>query len=267
MIIELTEKLIQDAFSKTGIDKKYYPQYEAEAKRCYAALQKADPDDEGSTENDNNVKASIDNTNEYIVFYVSEIEKGHSHAWSNTYAHHSVWGEDDYWIVQYTLESLEVNDRNKEFEIHANSIIEDPIFVNRYKDLFGQGIVYSCEKAKEYCQAYHKCIGNGKSEIYAHAYAEAVNEGMIEIYCDIYAEAYELAITHGEDDSASDDFGRFCINAADNSILMLHDFSKKFTKDWQKEFFIRLICNDYEKDYKRPMDNSLLEEIRKELYK
>ena len=67
MIVELTEKLIQDAFSKTGIDKKYYPQYEAETKRCYAALQNADPDDEESTENDNNVKARIDNTNEYIV--------------------------------------------------------------------------------------------------------------------------------------------------------------------------------------------------------
>ena len=67
MIVELTEKLIQDAFSKTGIDKKYFPQYEAETKRCYAALQNADPDDEESTENDNNVKARIDNTNEYIV--------------------------------------------------------------------------------------------------------------------------------------------------------------------------------------------------------
>ena len=267
MIIELTEKLIQDAFSKTGIDKKYYPQYEAEAKRCYAALQKVDPDDEGSTENDNNVKASIDNTNEYIVFYVSEIEKGHSHAWSNGYAHYSVLGENDYWIVQYTLESLEVNERDKEFEIHANSIVKDPIFVNRFKDLFGQGIADSREKAVDYCRVYHECIEKGKSLVYAHAYAEALNEDMIEFYCDIYAEAYALAITQGEDDSASDDFGRFCSNAADNSILMLHDFSKKFTKGWQKEFFIRLICNDYEKDYKRPMDNSLLEEIRKELYK
>ena len=271
MIIELTEKLIQDAFSKTGIDKKYYPQYEAEAKRCYAALQKADPDDEGSTENDNNVKASIDNTNEYIVFYVSEIEKGHSHAWSNGYAHNSVWGEDDYRIVQYTLESLEDNEKETEFEIYATSLSEDPLFVNRFKFLFAQSDPdlhkKALEKAEEYCRVYHECIEKGKSLVYAHAYAEAVNEDMIEFYCDIYAEAYELAITHGEDDSASDDFGRFCSNAADNSILMLHDFSKKFTKDWQKEFFIRLICNDYEKDYKRPMDNSLLEEIRKELYK
>ena len=112
-------------FSKTGIDKKYYPQYEAEVKRCYAALQKNTPDDEESTEYDNNVKASIDNTNEYISFYVSEIEKGHSHAWSNTYAHHSVWGEDNYWIVQYTLESLEVNDKDKEFEIHVCFIYID----------------------------------------------------------------------------------------------------------------------------------------------
>ena len=271
MIVELTEKLIQDAFSKTGIDKKYYPQYEAEAKRCYAALQMADPDDEESTENDNNVKASVDNTNEYIVFYVSEIEKGHSHAWSNTYAHHSVWGEDDYWIVQYTLESLEDDEKETEFEIYATSLSKDPLFVNRFKYLFAQSDPdlheKALEKAEEYCRAYHKCIGEGKSEIYAHAYADALNKDLIECYCAIYAEAYELAIKHGEDDSTSDDFGSFCSNAADNSILMLQDFSKKFTKDWQKEFFVQLICKDYEKDYKRPMDNSLLEEIRKELYK
>ena len=39
MITELTDKLIQDAFAETGIDPKYYPQYEAEVKRRYKALQ------------------------------------------------------------------------------------------------------------------------------------------------------------------------------------------------------------------------------------
>ena len=151
----------------------------------------------------------------------------------------------------------------------ATSLNKDPLLVNRFKYLFAQSDPdlheKALEKAEEYCRAYHKCIGEGKSEIYAHAYADALNKDLIECYCAIYAEAYELAIKHGEDDADSYSFGVFCSDAADRSILMVRDFSKEFTKDWQKEFFIQLISREYERDYRRPMDNSLLEEIRKEL--
>ena len=68
MIVELTEKMIQDAFAKTGIDQKYYPQYEAEVKRRYKELQEEDPDYEESPDKDN-AHVSIDLTNEYIVYY------------------------------------------------------------------------------------------------------------------------------------------------------------------------------------------------------
>ena len=46
MIVELTEKMIQDAFAKTGVDQKYYPQYEAEAKRLYKDHLEDEPDDD-----------------------------------------------------------------------------------------------------------------------------------------------------------------------------------------------------------------------------
>ena len=43
-MIQLTDQLIKDSFIKTGVDSKYYPQYETEAKRRYESLQKDEPD-------------------------------------------------------------------------------------------------------------------------------------------------------------------------------------------------------------------------------
>ena len=50
----LTDAMIHNSFEKTGIDMKYFAVYEAEAKRCFQSLQGDCPDDEATTEDDNN---------------------------------------------------------------------------------------------------------------------------------------------------------------------------------------------------------------------
>ena len=265
MIVELTENMIQDAFAKTGIDQKYYPQYEAEVKRRYKALQEDDPDYEESPDKDN-AHISIELTNEYIVYYVAEIEKGHCQQWANLYAFYSVSRENEYWIVRYALDAIEKNERDKELDIHAKSINTDPIFVDRYIFLFDLGEPDVKEKAEDYCRAYHKCIELGKSEIYAHAYADVVNEDYYEEFCEIYAEAYEVATNHGQDDTEAYWFGEFCTDAADQGYwLKLDSFNKEFKEDWQKEFYMLLIKRELEQEEKRPLTAREIKELRDEI--
>lgn len=264
MITELTDKLIQDAFAETGIDPKYYPQYEAEVKRRYKALQEEDPDYEDSPDEDN-AHSSIAQTNEYIVHYVAEIEKGHCHQWAHSFAIF-ILEEDEESAMRIALEELNDEDKQKELEIHASSINLDPIFVDRFTFLFDLGEPNVKEKAEDYCRAYHKCIKQGKSEIYAHAFADAVNENYYEEFCEIYAEAYEVATNHGQDDSEAYYFGDFCTDAADQGYwLMLNKFKTEFKEDWQKEFYMLLIKREIEQEEKRPLTAGEIKELRNDI--
>ena len=82
MDFQLTDVIIREAFAKTGVDMKYFPVYETEIKRRCEALQNDLPDDEDSTEVD--TSDSLRLTEDYIKYYIAEIEKGHSHK-SNKY--------------------------------------------------------------------------------------------------------------------------------------------------------------------------------------
>ena len=126
MIVELTENMIQDAFAKTGIDQKYYPQYEAEAKRRYKAYQEDEPDDENTPFEKSNVYGSLDDTDYYIGCYVNEREKGHGHNWAHLYALYFVLEENEEFALKDTLEDLEEDEKERELEIHANSVKDAP---------------------------------------------------------------------------------------------------------------------------------------------
>lgn len=267
-MIQLTDQLIKDSFIKTGVDSKYYPQYETEAKRRYESLQKDEPDYEDTPENQSNAICSLDMTDNYIVIYVEEREKGHCHEWSNTYAYYSVLGEKEYWIARYALDSLKEDERDKELDIHAKSINEDPVFIEQYKCLFDEGECDARDMANDYCQAYHQCIAKGKSEVYSHAYADIVNEGYYEEFCEIHAEAYELAINHGMDKYEAYMFGDFCTDAADRNLFSkLNEFSKKYKEEWQRDFYFHLLSLDYEKNNKTRMSDSLIKDVKQKLYR
>lgn len=240
MNIELTEKMIQDAFAKTGIDQKYYPQYEAEAKRRYEALQKENPDYEESPDEDN-AHSSINLTNEYMVYYVAEIEKGHCYEWSHSYALYSIWPENEYTIVSNALDSLKNDERKKELELHAKTIKKDPIFVDCYINSFEEGIQEPRKKAEEYCRSYHSCIKDGESICYAKNYAEIASCGeYVEEYCRLYAEVYDYADKQGvKDDPVL--FASDCAEAYVNGRFTdIHHLKETFKADWQQEYLSKL---------------------------
>ena len=242
MIVELTEKMIQDAFAKTGVDQKYYPQYEAEAKRLYKDHLEDEPDDEETPFEKSNVIRSLKETDCYIAYYVEEREKGHSQNWAHTYADNNVWGGKEDEIVQDVLDSMEEKERERELEIHAKSINNDPVFVEYYISLFKEHLSEPRKIAERYCCAYHRCIKEGKSVCYAMNYAELVSSGEdVDEYCSLYAEICDYAEKNGVKTDPSG-FAYACADAYVNGlILKFHHLEETFEEDWQHEFLSKLL--------------------------
>jgi len=85
---ELTDSIIQKLFLKTGVDRKYFPQYEAEVKSYYEDLIKGngiDGDDEGDY-----IISCLDHADKYIKTYCDCISKGKSEIYAKQYAHRVV---------------------------------------------------------------------------------------------------------------------------------------------------------------------------------
>ena len=144
------------------------------------------------------------------------------------------------------MESAE--EKERELDIHTNSLSDDPLFRERYKELFKEPIEDPLRDAEQYVKVYRNLISKGKSDIYARAYAEAVNFDYQECFCDIYARAYELAINHGMNSSDAYFFGEYCTNAYDcGMVLEADDFVKKYKETWQKEFLFDLMREDFER--------------------
>lgn len=155
----LTNKMIEEAFAKTGVDRKYFPQYEAEAKRRYELLQKDFPEDEDPLYEENNAIKSIILTDDYIAFYVEEAEKGHSHKWSDSVARARVGGEHEFNVYYNAYLSIENEaGREKELRIRAKSLFPDSFAQDRYIFLFKNQAEYPQKETEEYV----KCISSGK---------------------------------------------------------------------------------------------------------
>ena len=131
---QLTETMILTSFEKTGVDKKYFPIYDNIAKRYFEDLSNEGSDQDEQTDDDNYAVSSLNLANEYISYYVREAEKGHCEQWCDTIADK---GENDYWAYHDAYDFIDNEEqKEKEFSIHANSLSEDPVFVERYIYLF-----------------------------------------------------------------------------------------------------------------------------------
>lgn len=154
----LTNLMIEEAFAKTGVDRKYFPQYETEAKRRYELLQKDFPEDEDPLYEDNNANKSIILTNDYIAFYVQEAEKGHSHKWSDSVARARVSGEHEFNVYYDAYSSIENEaERERELRIRAKSLFPDSFAQDRYIFLFKNQAEYPQKETEEYV----KCVNRG----------------------------------------------------------------------------------------------------------
>ena len=274
-MIQLTDELIRDAFLKTGFDEKYFPVYEEKVKQAYDELQQDLPDDEEIIDEESNVFSGIRRADDYIAYYVEEIEKGHGDTWAASIADNRGI-ENEFDTVEEAYNSIENEDeREKELDIYINSLSEDPIFRARHKSLFHDRDFYSQEKAAEYCEIYHRCIKAGKSTIYAHAFANEANNYFDERgshytnhFVDIHAEAVEQAIEHGMDEDRAYLFGECCSDVcANGSWWMTSDYLNEYHEDWQKEFFLYLANKDYKHYKKCDMPEDELNELRYKLFK
>ena len=211
----LTEAMIRTSFDKTGIDKKYFPIYDKNAKRYFEDLSNEGSDQDVQTEDDNYAVSSLNLADEYITFYAKEAEKGHCKEWCETIADKA---ENDYWAYHDAYDFIDNEEqKEKELSIHANSLSEDPVFVERYIYLFKLLEENSYEMAKEYSKSFHHCIDNGKSQYYAQGYAYAVSEyNYLESFCKIFAEAYEAAKEQGKNDDEAISLGRALTNKEKN---------------------------------------------------
>ena len=214
---QLTEAMILTSFSKTGVDKKYFLIYDKIAKRYYEDLSNEGSDQDVQTEDDNYAVSSLKLADEYIVYYVREAEKGHCKEWCETIADKA---ENDYWAYHDAYDFIDnEEEKERELSIHANSLSEDPVFVERYIYLFKLLEENSYEMAKEYSKAFHNCIDNGKSQYYAQGYAYAVSEyHYLEAFCHIFAEAYEAAKEQGKNDDEAISLGKASINKERKNI-------------------------------------------------
>lgn len=258
--VELTDTMIRDSFNKTRVDEKYYSIYEAEAKRCYDSLMKDCPDD------DDNLDSSLSLTDDYIKYYVEEAEKGHCHKWCESVAKEGVTYGNDECIYRIAYDNLGSDEEKiRELDIHTNSLSDDQIFRDRYKSMFEESVPNLIDNTEEYTRVYHSLIKEGKSNVYAHAYAYVSND-LKPLFCEIYAEAFELATQHGMDSSEAYCFGDFCTESCDQGYEVYIDcFLKQYNEDWEKEFYLHLICDEIKREEKREISSSLLTDLRKKL--
>lgn len=260
--VELTDTMIRNSFNKTGVDEKFYSIYEVEAKRCYDGLMKDCPED------NDNLESSLSLTDNYINYYVEEAEKGHCHKWCESVAKEGVtYGNGNNECTYRTAyDSLEFDEeKDRELDIHVNSLSDDPIFRNRYKSMFEEISCNLKENTEDYTREYHFQISEGKSKVYAHAYAD-VSSKFKPLFCEIYADAYELAIEHGMDSSEAQYFGDFCTEACDQDYeVNIDNYLKQYNEDWQKEFYLHLICDEIKREEKREVQPAELADIIKKL--
>ena len=263
---QLTEAMIRASFKDTRIDEKYYPIYDRIAKQSFEDLLKEGSNEVEQTEDDNYAISSLNLADEYITYYAQEAEKGHCEQWCDTIAEK---GKDDYWAF-YDAYSFIENEEEKEKEllIHAKSLSEDSVFVERYIYLFKEQEENSFEMAEEYSKTFHKCIDNGKSQNYAHGYAYAVSENnYLDEYCKIFAEAYDLAKEHDKNDGKAMSFGKLCTDVLDQGIysFLKKEYLRKYHEDWQIEFYYQKICEEEEQERNRALTQDERNEIREEI--
>ena len=150
---QLTEAMIRTSFEETGVDEKFFPVYDKIAKRYFEYLSNEGSDEEEQTVEDNYAISSLNLADEYITYYAKEAEKGHCKQWCDTIADK---GENDYWAYHDAYDFIDNEEqKEKELSIHANSLSEDPVFVERYIYLFKLLEENSYEMAKEYSKAFH----------------------------------------------------------------------------------------------------------------
>ena len=131
--------------------------------------------------------------------------------------------------------------------------------------MFEEGDSNLVENAEEYSRVYHSLIEEGKSDVYAHAYAYVFGAHEPP-FCEKYANAFELATNHGRDSFEASCFGHFCAETSNYGLISdISILNENYKEQWQKEFYLKLLCDEIRKDEKREINASLLRDLRKKM--
>lgn len=265
-MFQLTEELIKEFFAQLGIESDFFPVFEKEARRTYEELQKDEPDEETTKYEHTNVYFSLEQARNFVLCYSKEKMKGHCDKWADAYARSYVyWKYSDDYSAYEALQAMEGSEiKEHELEVHANAINKDPVFKERYKTLISDFNPEANELAEEYTKVYHRCVEGGKSTDYAHAYAYASHNYEWDWCWDKYARAYEISIQNGKDAREAYYFAEYCVNAIFQGVFtMQYEFGKTFKEEWQREFYICLMCEDCEEVDKEKLSEAQIEDLRK----
>ena len=202
--------------------------------------------------------------------YAEQRKNGQSHEWSKAFAEaaESYDGRPDklYMCIQESFHSVDESERDKELSIFFDSFSNDPILNRISKQYFYEAADDWLTLSQKYTEEYHRCIGEGKSDIYADAYADAYTSDYTEKYCNAFAEIKENAIKNGLNEDVSDYFAQFCAGNYGNETLFtgIRDFNKYFKEPWKKEIYYNLILKE-EQENGGTITDSFRKAMREEL--
>lgn len=199
----IPEELLRKAFEHLSIEEELYSLFKARANRCVNELAKQFKPESPDKEDFN---SSIETATTYIQEFERQVLIGHSELWSDKYAC-NIDPDNEVNNVQNAYDAVKLqfgeNIAEKELALYANSLCEDPIFVEAYIYYFHNVFEDPEITAKEYTDMYKSLIEKGKSAIYAKEYTLHFINDYLEEDCENYASKFEECITNGRDEDTS----------------------------------------------------------------
>ena len=196
----IPEESLKVAFNKLEIDSKYYPLFDERATKALNDIAI------GYEPEQDEIDGSVEIATTYILEFVKQIRLGHSELWSDKYAC-NIDPDNEVNNVQNAYDAVKLklgkDTADNELILYANSLYEDPIFVEAYIYYFHDGFKDPDKTAKEYTNLHKSLIEKGKSPIYAKQYSLQIIGGDDPAYCELYASKFEESINKGRDEEKS----------------------------------------------------------------
>lgn len=183
----IADETLKEAFSKLGIDDKYYPIFSKKAIRYLNEISEAR----------DRMQDRIDFSLDLATNFMKMINCGLSDLWVYTYTEFKTryWFDDEGCALEaYNLIS-EIQGKDKadeELKLYAG-FLESPS-VELYVFLFKKYVLV--DETPEYLRLYNSLIEKGKSAVYAKQYTLGHLSGFDDDFCDRYASKYETCISN-----------------------------------------------------------------------
>jgi len=202
----------------------------------------------------------------------SELKKGHSRAWAESYANsfeeHQHAFNDAYDVVK----ALDLDLAIEELRIHCKSIKADALYFERFCFLMennATGQPGPDDQAGTYSKVFKEQISLGKSKIFAHHYSDLTAEDShTESYCYSVAKAYDEASNVVRNESTTRRYaysmGDYYGNQYSSSKEILYDEIDKLN---EAEIIAKLKAIEYAAENKLPNSELFVQVFQDEYIK